>query len=185
MDAFLGTISAFGFNYAPYQWAVCGGQLLSISSNTALFSLLGVNYGGDGRTTFGLPNLISRAAVGMGADTPSHSYNQGATGGVENVQIGANNLPQHSHNVGFSLNANNTSSGTSSASGHFPGNSDPDGSVGTLAYTGTPTTNAFMAGVPTITLGPAGGAGASVGVRMPMLAINYCIAQYGVFPTRS
>ncbi|MDR3679434.1 MAG: tail fiber protein [Flavipsychrobacter sp.] len=187
MDPFIGLISAFGFNFAPYQWAACGGQLVAVSSNTALFSLLGTQYGGDGRTSFGLPNLNSRAAVGAGPNTANFTYTpQGSTGGAENVNIGTANLPPHSHNVSFSINSTSGPAvATQNASGGFPANMD-DGSGGVYAYNSSPTTGQFMASLPTITIGNAGtGVGGTVGIRQPYLAINYCIAMYGVFPSRA
>ncbi len=185
MDPFLGLINAFGFNFAPYQWAVCGGQVLPLRQYTALFALLGVQYGGDGVTTFGLPNLNSRAAVGAGPDGQYFNYEQGSTGGAESVVLSPLNLPMHSHNVSFSINGSSASAvSTQTAAGGYPANVD-DGSSNNFAYAPAATQGQYMASMPVITIGPAGsGSGGSIGIRQPYLAINYCIALSGVFPTR-
>jgi len=99
MEQFLGQIQAFGFNFAPRGWAKCEGQLLPISSNDALFSLLGTTYGGDGRTTFGLPDLRSRSIVGVGQGPGLSSIRQGQMRGTEHVTLTGSNLPSHSHEL--------------------------------------------------------------------------------------
>ena len=97
MDPFLGQISLFGCNFAPQGWALCQGQVLSIPQNTALFSLLGVNFGGDGRTNFQLPDLRGRAPIGFGQGPGLSAYSIGQTGGYETVSISSANYPAHSH----------------------------------------------------------------------------------------
>ena len=92
MDEFLGTIKLFGFNFAPKGWAFCQGQLMSISQNTALFSLLGTYYGGNGQTTFALPDLRSRVAVGQGQGPGLSQYDMGQQGGMETVTLIANQM---------------------------------------------------------------------------------------------
>ena len=99
MQAFLSTILVWPPNFAPNGWALCAGQLMSISQNTALFSLLGTTYGGDGITTFGLPNLQGRVPVGAGQGSGLSLYNLGDNGGVESVTLGINTMPQHSHSA--------------------------------------------------------------------------------------
>src|SRR5271156_2604453 len=91
-NPFLGQITLFPYNFAPYGWALCNGQLLSISQNTALFSLLGTTYGGDGITTFALPDLRGRVSVSSGSN-----YSLGERGGVESLTLNANQIPAHSH----------------------------------------------------------------------------------------
>lgn len=100
-DPFIGTIAIFGFNFAPRGWANCDGQLLPIAQHTALFSLLGTMYGGDGRTTFGLPDLRGRVALHMGSGPGLPNYNQGQKGGSTTISIGVANLPPHTHNIVF------------------------------------------------------------------------------------
>src|ERR1700679_1160943 len=92
-----------GFNFAPIGWALCNGQLLPISQNTALFSLLGTYYGGDGVTTFALPNLQSRVAIHQGQGTGLSPYVIGQNGGTENVTLVSQQMPQHNHTVGCSI----------------------------------------------------------------------------------
>jgi microcystin-dependent protein len=101
LDPFVGAIAIMGFNFAPRGWAHCDGQLLSIAQYSALFSLLGTMYGGDGRTTFGLPDLRGRVALHRGNGPGLPNYNQGQKGGSPTVSIGVANLPPHSHNIVF------------------------------------------------------------------------------------
>ncbi len=98
-DNFLGELRVVPFNFAPTGWALCEGQLLSISQNTALFSLLGTNYGGDGKSTFGLPDYRGRIAVGHGQGFGLSEYLIGDKGGVESVSLVGTELPAHSHTV--------------------------------------------------------------------------------------
>jgi len=97
LDPFIGQIQAFGFNFAPRGWSLCDGQLLAISSNTALFSLIGTAFGGDGRTTFGLPDLRGRTAVHVGRGPGLSNITWGQRGGRENVNLTIQELPAHNH----------------------------------------------------------------------------------------
>src|SRR5437868_3322570 len=99
MDAFLGQINLLGCNFAPQGWALCQGQLMGIAQNTALFSLLGVNFGGNGTTTFALPDLRSRAPVGFGQGPGLSNYAIGEAGGTETVPINTSSYPAHSHTL--------------------------------------------------------------------------------------
>ncbi|MEO6684214.1 MAG: tail fiber protein, partial [Ginsengibacter sp.] len=99
MDPLLGMIAIFGFNFAPRGWALCAGQILPISQNTALFSLLGTMYGGDGRTTFALPDLRGRVPIGMGLGNGLSDVLIGEFIGSENKTILTSNLPSHTHNL--------------------------------------------------------------------------------------
>ena len=96
-DPYLGEIRAVAFNFAPYGWALCNGQLLAISSNQALFTLLGTVYGGDGRSSFGLPNLQGRSIAGVGVGQGFEPIQQGEMTGAQNVAISINNMPLHTH----------------------------------------------------------------------------------------
>ena len=100
-DPFIGEIDIFGFNFAPTGWALCDGSLLPISQNAALFSLLGTNFGGDGVSTFRLPNLQSRVAIGQGTGVGLSTYQIGQTGGSENITLTISNIPTHSHTVSY------------------------------------------------------------------------------------
>ena len=99
MDPFLGQIIFFAGNYAPRNWALCYGQLLPISEYQALFSILGTTYGGDGRTTFALPDLRGRIAMGQGSNPTGSSYPLGFMGGQETVLLNGSQMPVHSHNI--------------------------------------------------------------------------------------
>jgi len=98
-EPFLGEICWIGFNFAPRGWALCDGQLLSISQNDALFSLLGTTYGGDGRTTFGLPDLRGRSPIHVGQGPGLSNYQWGQKGGVETVTLTINQMPSHTHAI--------------------------------------------------------------------------------------
>src|SRR5271170_1285296 len=115
MQPFLGQILMTGFNFAPQGWALCNGQLLSIAQNTALFTLLGTTYGGDGQTTFGLPNLQSRVPLHFGQGSGLSPYALGATGGVEGVTLQTTQIPSHTHS--FTPQATTASGGATSPAG--------------------------------------------------------------------
>ncbi len=171
MEPFLGQIQAFGFNFAPRGWAMCEGQLLPISQNTALFSLLGTTFGGDGRTTFGLPDLRGRSIAGMGNGPGLSSITWGERGGAENHTLTTAQMPNHNHSVKVAVN---TDPGSEAAS------------TGILAsqaggYAEDPTTGQVLGGVSEANVG----GGQSFGIRSPYLGINVCIAMQGVFPSRS
>src|SRR5271168_5273429 len=101
-DPFLAEIRIFGFNFPPNGWAMCNGQILSIAQNTALFSLLGTTYGGDGQTTYALPNLQGAAPLHFGQGVGLSEYNLGDTGGEEEVTLITSQMPAHSHTVNAS-----------------------------------------------------------------------------------
>ncbi len=168
MEPFIGQIQAFGFNFAPRGWAQCNGQLLSISQNTALFSLLGTMYGGNGQTTFGLPDLRGRFPLSAGQGPGLPFYSQGQMGGTESVSILTTNLPSHNHQL---LAAEE---GTTD---------NPSGAI--IAGSGT---NAFATSQNVVmspnSVGPTGG-NQPIGIKNPYLCINYCIALVGIFPSRN
>jgi microcystin-dependent protein len=179
MDTFIGTICVFGFNFAPRNWAFCNGQLVAIQSNTALFSLLGTTYGGNGTTTFALPNLQGRAAVCQGQLLGGSNYIMGEMGGNDNVTVLISNMPAHAHNVGIVVNANARAQSTNSPSGAFPAPSEKNQNN----YSTTSTTGVLMKGIST-TLGASGGS-TPIPISDPSLVMNYCICQYGIFPSRN
>jgi microcystin-dependent protein len=172
-DQFLGEIRPVGFNFAPVGWALCNGQLLSISQNSALFSLLGTNFGGDGRTTFGLPNLQGMAALGMGQGPGLTDYPIGGTAGVATVTLNLGQLGPHVHTPV-------AEGGRIAATGNTPvGNA-----WGKSGQDDTPYSNA----TPNVTMSPAsttpaGGNGAHNNM-MPYQVINFVIALVGIFPPR-
>jgi len=164
---FLGQITIFAGNFAPRGYALCNGQLLSIASNTALFSILGTTYGGNGTSTFALPNLQGRVPIGAGTGAGLSAYNEGDSGGVESVVLNASQMPIHTHPV----NATSAARSSSSPVAHFP-------SAG--GYYGSTSGSQMAAGM----LGNAGGNTGHEN-RQPYLAINYIIALQGIFPTRN
>ena len=171
-DPFVGEIRMFAGNFNPQGWALCDGQLLSVSQNDALFSLLGTMYGGDGRTTFGLPDLRGRLVLHDGTGPGLTRRDMGDRDGSETVTLSAANLPAHNHAL--------RSGGTANAdfpSGHYPGNTGGDHGYSLLGPLDV------TMGAET---GPAGTATPqSHNNVMPFLCVNYIIALFGVYPSRS
>lgn len=176
MDPFLGQIQPFGFNFAPRGWAFCAGQIMSIAQNNALFALLGTLYGGNGQSTFGLPDLRARSAVGFGDNVPGlNSFNIGEHGGTQTQTLTSSQMPTHTHTLHAS-----DSPGTNPA----------------------PTANSYLGAVTGITKGGlysstagnmiplsnatgASGGNQSFSILNPFLAINFSIALEGTFPSRN
>jgi microcystin-dependent protein len=190
MQAFLSTILVWPPNFAPNGWALCAGQLMSISQNTALFSLLGTTYGGDGITTFGLPNLQGRVPVGAGQGSGLSLYNLGDNGGVESVTLGINTMPQHSHsatqNLSVSLPAVTTTGTTNQPAPSVAPAAPTDAARNPVNIYSNATPNQNL-GKPsisgTISIGLTGN-GLPHENRQPYLAVNYIIALQGFFPSR-
>lgn len=170
-DPFIGEIRIFAGNFAPRNWAFCNGQLISISQNTALFSLLGTFYGGDGRTTFGLPNLQGRHPIGQGQGPGLQPYTIGEVGGEERHSLIAGELPAHTH----PLRGTTAPADTSSTGGKVLGESARP------AYNVSPP-NVDLA---VEAVGPGPGQGQPHENMAPYLAVSYIIALQGVFPARS
>jgi microcystin-dependent protein len=176
---FVAEIRIFPFYFAPRGWALCNGQLLPISSNTALFSLLGTYYGGDGRSTFGLPNLAGSVPIhttqysGAG---PYGTFDLGQSGGEDYVTLLTTEMPAHAHNV-MADNAPTETTGTS-PSGAYPGNPS---NASLLVYSNSTTPQTVVMNPSMISV-----AGGSLPHNnlMPYLTLNYCIALQGVFPPR-
>ncbi|KAA9333346.1 phage tail protein [Hymenobacter busanensis] len=178
MENYLGEIRMFAGNFAPQGWFLCQGQLLAISEYDALFNLLGTTYGGDGMTTFALPNMQSRVIVGQGQGAGLSFYPQGATGGTENVTLLSPQMPAHNHVGKATIKA--LKGGTSIAD---PTNALPAASAND-AYSPTPGTTATMgAGEVTGTAAPVGGSQPHNNIQ-PVTAINYIIAWSGVYPSQ-
>ena len=170
-DPFLGEIRLFPYNFAPRGWAFCNGQILSIAQNTALFALIGTTYGGDGRVTFALPDLRGRVALSSGQGPGLSDYILGQQAGDEAVTLTASQLPVHNHAVA----ANNNQGGGARPQGRVPGRF----STGTGYATAS---NGAQMSPETIT--PTGGSQPHTNVQ-PYLALNYCIALEGIFPSRN
>ncbi|MEM9260845.1 MAG: tail fiber protein [Bacteroidota bacterium] len=172
MEPFIGQIQAYGFNFAPRSWAFCDGQLLAINSNQALFSLLGTMYGGDGRTSFGLPDLRGRSIVHRGQGPGLANIPQGARGGTEVITLNANHLPPHNHSVLLGGGVGTSSQGNGA---FLAGNAVAD-----TIYSGAAGGGALNAG----TVANAG-AGQAFNSRNPYLAVTVSIALQGIFPSRN
>ena len=179
-EPYLGEIRMFGFNFAPRGWAKCDGELLAINQNQSLYSILGTTYGGDGRTTFALPDLRGRVPIhpGNSNTTGSISYSLGSKDGVESVTMTEAQMPAHSH----------TMRGTSDAAlSSDNGGNDPTGRVlatsSTAIYTND-TSAANLTPLSAITVGQNTG-GESIDNMQPFLAIEFCIALSGTFPPRN
>ncbi|OUS14666.1 phage tail protein [Nonlabens dokdonensis] len=188
MDPFLGEITTFAGNFAPRGWAFCHGQLLAISQNTALFSILGTTYGGDGRTTFALPDLRGRAAVSQGNGPGLSNYSLGQRGGVENVTLNQTQIPSHTHTASGTVRASsgtgtsNDPAGANFASASTPLN--PTTTVDTQVYTSGANDGTMAANNVDVTVGNSGSSQSHTNMQ-PYLAINYIIALQGVFPSRN
>lgn len=172
MDPFVGEIRLFSGSFAPKNWAFCQGQLLPIQQNVALYSLLGTNYGGDGRSTFGLPNLQVRVPLGSGQNPNGSAYFLGQVGGEATHALTVGEMPAHVHNLaGDNVNANSTS-----PSGSLPGKG-PNRSSALYSAAGAPVPMAAGA------IG-ASGSGVAHNNLQAFLALNYIIALVGIFPQR-
>jgi microcystin-dependent protein len=168
MDPFLGQLMLVPYNFAPRGWAFCNGQIMSIAQNTALFSLLGTTYGGNGQTTFALPDLRGRVAISSGQGPGLQNYSLGEIAGSENVTLISSQMPAHTHVVGAS-----TGSAQATPDNAFPG-SDTSTQIYDLAA--STTMNPQM-------IQPSGGSQPHEN-RQPYLALNYIIALQGIFPSR-
>lgn len=163
-EPFLGEVRIMSFGFAPRGWAVCNGQLLPINQNQALFSLLGTMYGGDGRTTFALPNLQSRTPIHFG----NHSL--GSAGGEVTHTLTIQELPQHTHTLQAANNPATTNTATATAYLGQQANT----------YTGPSNLVAMAAGE----IGAVGGSQPHSNMQ-PFLVLNFCIALQGIFPSQS
>ncbi len=168
MDPFLGEIRIFAGNFAPRGWAFCAGQMLAIGQNQALFALLGTIYGGNGQTTFALPDLRGRLPV-----HPGTSVTQGEVGGLEQVTLVANQLPSHTHPL--------LASSQAASAGIPTGNRVADTTAGGPLL--------YAAGSAAVALSPAAIEPTGLSLphenRMPYLAMSYIIAVEGIFPSRN
>jgi len=181
----IGEIRLFGGNFAPRAWAFCDGQLLAINSNAALFSILGTTYGGDGRTTFALPDLRGRVAIGPRHGAGLSDYNLGERGGVEHVTLTQNQMPNHTHSAAVNLSTVSPAS-TSPSDSTTPGPSAVPGATSMPAYSNAGANTQLLSGAVdgNIDIANTGG-GQQHENRQPFLALNYIICLQGVFPSRS
>ncbi len=184
---FIGQIQMFGFNFPPRGWALCEGQLMAISSFTALFSLLGTTFGGDGRSTFGIPDLRGRSAVGVGNGPGISTISWGEKSGAENVTLTVPTMPSHNHMAS-----------TSSLSTSVKASSDDaDGTSPAGALLGTTGEDVYSSGAADSTMSAAAadtqgivtvqnnGGSQPFNIRNPFLGIYHSIALQGLFPSRN
>jgi microcystin-dependent protein len=175
MDPIIGSIFLFAGTFAPKGWALCNGQIMSISQNTALFSILGTTYGGDGMRTFALPDLRGRAPVHQGNGPGLQAVQLGEVSGTPTTTLLLTNLPAHTHTLNASTN---------------PGSSpSPAGAVLAGFGTSLPPAGPYTAShAPNVLLSPAAigvsGQNAPISITQPTLAMNYIIATQGIFPSR-
>ncbi len=168
---YVGEIRMFAGNFPPVGWAFCDGSLMAISENETLFNLIGTTYGGDGQTTFALPDLRGRLPLHFGTGPSGTTYQLAQTGGAEQVTLTQQQIPSHSHAVNVSGNA---------AAGNNP--------VGNVPGAGT-TISLYKAAAPNTALaaqavGAAGG-GQPHGNFQPYLCVNFIISLFGIFPTQT
>ncbi|MEM8994736.1 MAG: tail fiber protein [Acidobacteriota bacterium] len=170
-EPFVGEVRMFAGNFAPRGWAFCDGQLLAVSQNDALFSLLGTVYGGDGRTTFGLPDLRGRIPIHPGSGPGLSPRRLGAKAGSENETLTVNQLPSHTHDWRTS---------TSAATERSPNNGVYAQAAASDFYRTNPgsSTNMSSAAVSAI------GGSRPHSNLMPFLCINFIIALFGIYPSR-
>src|SRR5262249_20452280 len=179
-NPFVAEIRIFAFSFAPVGWALCAGQLLPISQNTALFSLLGTTYGGDGKSTFALPNLQGSAPMQQGQGAGLSLRDLGEVGGEPNLTLIPTEMPVHTHTVNADTNFGTSPDPSNNL--YMRGNFD-DGAGhtgGVQVYNTTTTPNAVLS---FLAVGVAGSSFPHNNM-MPSLGVNFCIALQGVFPAR-
>ncbi|MFT4742286.1 MAG: microcystin-dependent protein [Yoonia sp.] len=176
VDPFLGDIMIVGFSFCPRGWAAADGQLLAINSNQSLFALLGSTYGGDGRTTFALPDLRGRAAIGQGSGPGLSPRRSGQNGGSELKTMTVTTMASHSHAV----NANNLDGNKGGPGGKLLAAAPTGGSGNETIYSDTAPTRTMAESM----IGATGGS-APISTQDPFLSVYHCIATEGSFPPRS
>jgi microcystin-dependent protein len=179
MEGTIGEIRMFAGNFAPRSWAFCSNQILPIAQNTALFSILGTTYGGNGQTTFALPDFRGRTALGTGQGPGLQNVQLGQLAGAENVTLTTNTMPAHTHALTGTVNPQ----GNSGAAGL---NDDPTGRrlAGTKIFTGAANDLQNMAAAAsTLAIGNTGGS-QPFSILPPYLGMNYIICLFGIFPSR-
>jgi microcystin-dependent protein len=180
MDPFIAEIRPFPFNFAPSGWAFCQGQILPISQFTALFSILGTTYGGNGTSNFALPNLQGSVPIGQGQGVGLSLFILGEPGGVENVTLLSNQLAPHRHSLPASASSATV---TTPAANVVPAEGHGSGRGGSF------TVNTYTTQAPSTTLAPGAvtptGGGQPHNNMQPSLVMNWCIAMQGIFPSRN
>ena len=177
-DPFLAQIVMFGGNFAPRGWALCDGQLLPISSNSALFSILGTTNGGDGRTTFALPDMRGRVSMHPGSGPGLSTRRLGERGGTQANALTVNQMPPPIHSAVARVNATNARGNADVPAGNIWARKARDND-----YSEAPPDVVMSSSAVNVTVGSAGG-GQAVNNVLPFLAVNYIIALQGTFPSR-
>ncbi len=167
-EPFVGEIRMFAGNFAPRGWALCDGQLLAVSQNDALFSLFGTIYGGDGRTTFGLPDLRGRIPIHAGQGPGLSTRSLGQKSGAEKVMLNSNQLPAHTHALSGSTDAASATS--------------PSGGVLGTMSSNTYATSAPSAAMNASAIGSTGGGQSHYNLQ-PTLCVHFIVALFGVYPS--
>ncbi len=177
-DAYLGAVCVFGGNFAIRGYQLAQGQLLSISQNSALFSLFGTTYGGDGRTTFGVPDLQGRVPVGVGAGPGLSPISWGQKGGSENITPTVNTMAAHTHVATATAHGQSAAAATAAPSGAVWANIRANG------YSTTAPNVTMSAGAVTVTIASTGG-NQAIDIRQPYTALNWLVALEGLYPPRN
>lgn len=190
-DPYLGQLTLYPYNFCPRGWTEASGQLLAINSYTALFSLLGTNYGGDGRTTFGLPDLRGRVPVGIGNGPGLTNIPLAQVGGRESFVQSTVQMAPHTHTATTDVNVDAQLRGFSSRAGNSgtAANNVPSTTTEAIYNAGPADTNMGTSAITTTssattTVNSAGG-GQSINIRNPYLGLRWCIALQGVYPSRN
>ena len=187
LEPFVGEIMMCGFNFAPRGWALCNGQLLPIAQNTALFSLLGTQFGGNGQTNFALPDLRGRFPTHQGTGPGLSLYDVGQAGGAENVTLLQTQMPTHTHSTSLNLAVGSSPATSSSPVGNILASTnglDVNGApVGVNAYSAAAANAASANAAVTGNTGATGGSQPASNLP-PYLCLNFAIALQGVFPTQ-
>ncbi len=181
MEGYIGEVRMFAGNFAPMYWAFCQGQIMSIAENQALFSILGTTYGGNGQTTFGLPDLRSRVAVGTGKGLALSNYDLGQMAGVEKNTILPTNIPAHTHSLMVSSSNSDLATPVAGSTIAVTGTQDGRSFTPALCFnSATPNVALNVASITTV-----GGSNLPVNNIQPFLGMNYIICLEGIYPSRS
>lgn len=174
---FIAQITIFAGNFAPLGWAYCNGSLLSIDQNAALFSLIGTFYGGDGQTTFGLPDFRGRIPIGAGQGPGLPNYTIGQMAGVPSTTVTTNQMPAHTHTATATIPATGSNASSNNPSSRIPA------ATNSSYYAASSVADGFLAGT-TGTVNPTGG-NVPLTLGMPVLGLNYVICLEGIYPSRN
>ena len=181
MEGMIGEVRLFAGSFAPKNWSYCQGQIIAIASNTALFSILGTTYGGNGTTTFALPDLQSRVCIGAGQGPGLPNYGLGQKAGFENVTLNVAQMPAHVH-TGTGTLSPFVSTGPgdeTNPNGGYLANGAPAGDI----YSGGPANANIGSSTVNVTVANTGGNQPHSNIS-PVLGMNYVICCYGIFPSR-